>query len=100
MDAQQLGTTSFTGRATCPCESLRCAARSPRPTPAGPTPALTPARLRMGGAAAQLLLAVFHVFVSEYVLMLWSKVQDKDDKKQHKFVQARAASSRVIFRDR
>ena len=33
----------------------------------------------MGSAVAQLLLVVPHVIVSEYVLVMWNKVKNKDD---------------------
>ena len=44
-----------------------------------PDASALPARLRTGDAAAQLLLDMPHVIVSEYVLVMWNKVENKDD---------------------
>ena len=44
-----------------------------------PDASVPPALLRMGAAAVQLLLVTSHVFVFEHVLMLWNKIQNKDD---------------------
>ena len=44
-----------------------------------PDASAPPARLRMDGAAAQLLLVTPHVIVSEHVLVMWNKVKNKDD---------------------
>ena len=44
-----------------------------------PDASALPARLRMGGAVAQLVLVMPHVIVSEYVMVKLNKVKNKDD---------------------
>ena len=77
------------------CDSSNAQRCSLAPDSRWPDASAPPARSRMGGAVAQVLLVAPHVFVSEFVLMLWNK----DDMMLHKFAQTCAASSRVIFRD-
>ena len=43
-----------------------------------PDASASPAHLRMGSAVAQVLLVVPHVIVSEYELVMWNKVENKD----------------------
>ena len=45
------------------------------------------------------MLVMSHMIVSEYVLMPWNKVKNKDDMVLHRFAQACATSSRRIFRN-